>query len=335
MKNSEPSETNQTHSISGTGVLRSIFGGILMGLANLVPGISGGTMLLAAGIYPQFIDAIAELTRLRFRMASLSVLGVVVVSAGLAILLGAGALKELVVNHRWIMYSLFIGLTLGGIPAVWRLARPASASLVFSALAAFGLMVTLAVLQHFNVVGSNSSNFMMLLFAGLAGASAMILPGLSGGYILLLMGQYVPILSAVDQVKEAISAKDVSAAMEPVGSVVLPVGLGMVAGVVVVGNLIQWLLNRYRKATLGFLLGLLIGSVAGLWPFRIGVEPAVGDELKGRTVTSENIGEFDPEDWHTESFLPSGIQIASSIGLILLGVGITWGVSKIGGDESE
>ena len=100
-----------------------------MGLANLVPGISGGTMLLAAGIYPRFIDAVAEVTRFRFRFRSLLVLGCVVVAAGLGILLLAGTLKDLVVDKRWIMYSLFIGLTLGGVPVVWRMARPASTAL--------------------------------------------------------------------------------------------------------------------------------------------------------------------------------------------------------------
>lgn len=83
-----------------------------MGLANLVPGISGGTMLLAAGIYPKFINAIADITRFRFRLQSILVLGTVVAAAGLAILLFAGLLKDLVIDQRWIMYSLFIGLTL-------------------------------------------------------------------------------------------------------------------------------------------------------------------------------------------------------------------------------
>ena len=96
---------------------RGIVGGLLMGLANLVPGISGGTMLLAAGVYPNFISAIAEVTTLRFKARSLVVLATIAGSAGLAILLGAGAMKTLVVEERWMMYSLFIGLTLGGIPA--------------------------------------------------------------------------------------------------------------------------------------------------------------------------------------------------------------------------
>ncbi|MDA7903746.1 DUF368 domain-containing protein [Mariniblastus sp.] len=112
-------------------LLRSVFGGFLMGLANLVPGISGGTMLLASGIYPAFIDALADLTRFRFRVRSIIVMGAVVVSAGIGILLLAGTLKELVVHQRWMMYSIFIGLTLGGIPIVWKLARPDSTYLVY------------------------------------------------------------------------------------------------------------------------------------------------------------------------------------------------------------
>ena len=88
-------------------LLRSIFGGFLMGLANLVPGISGGTMLLASGIYPAFIDALADLTRFRFRVRSMIVIGAVVASAGIGILLLAGTLKELVVHQRWVMSQHF------------------------------------------------------------------------------------------------------------------------------------------------------------------------------------------------------------------------------------
>ena len=94
-------------------VIRSLFGGTLMGLANLVPGISGGTMLLAAGVYPRFIEALAEVTRFRFSFRTLLVLGCIVAAAGLGILLLAGTLKELVVDSRWVMYSLFIGRSLG------------------------------------------------------------------------------------------------------------------------------------------------------------------------------------------------------------------------------
>ncbi len=163
----------------------------------------------------------------------------------------------------------------------------------------------------------------------------MILPGLSGSYLLLLMGQYVPILDALDQFKDALSARDISAAMDPAMSTLLPVGLGVVAGVVLVGNLLEWLLRKYRKATLGVLLGLLLGSTVGLWPFQVGVSPQVRDIIKGRTVTLEMISEIDEEDWLTETFRPNTTQIVSSLALIAIGFGSTMGVAFIGGKEDE
>jgi len=318
---------------TSTLVTRSAYGGILMGLANLVPGISGGTMLLAAGIYPRFIDAIADVTRFRFRFRSLLVLGTVVAAAGIAILLFAGLLKDLVVDQRWIMYSLFIGLTLGGVPLVYKMVKPLSGKSIGAAVAAFAAMVGLFVMQQFGITGSGSESFLMMVIAGLAGASAMILPGVSGGYLLLLLGQYVPILGGIDQLKDALKSKDVSAAMEPGLSVVLPVGIGVVLGVVVVGNLLKWLLEKHREPTLGALLGLLLGSTVGLWPFQVGVAPKPGDTIKGQTVTEETLAEIDKEDWKTEFFLPSPVQIGASLGLVLLGLGVTIGVSKLGGDE--
>ncbi len=336
----EPASTTTPDGAAGpgTGVLavRSAFGGVLMGLANLVPGISGGTMLLVAGIYPRFVDAVAEVTRFRFRFRSLLVLGVVGLAAGLGILLLAGALKDMVINHRWIMYSLFIGLTLGGLPLVWKMAQPVKPSVYISAAIAFSLMVLLAVLQMLGVVGDGGSNSITLFLAGLAGASAMILPGLSGGYILLLMNQYLPILSGIDEFKTALKAGDISAAMEPGLKVMLPVGLGVLIGVALVSNLVKWLLKKHEKATLGFLIGLLLGSVVGLFPFQRVTEPVIGQtEIKGRLVTAENFDEFKKKDWPTEFFKPGALQVGQALGLVGLGLAITLGVARIGGEESS
>lgn len=316
-------------------VTRALFGGALMGLANLVPGISGGTMLLAAGIYPRFIDALAEVTRLRFRFPSLLVLGCVAAAAAVAILLLAGTLKGLVVDHRWVMYSLFIGLTLGGVPVVWQMARPASIPLVASGLLAFALMAALALLRGSDGASSAESNPGMLLVAGLAGASAMILPGISGGYLLLLLGQYVPILSAIDDFQTALRALlqgsgDVAAVLTPALHVGVPVGLGVVGGVVAVGNLLQWLLHHQRRITLGGLLGLLLGSVVGLWPFQQPVAPQLGDTVKGRVVTAESIAAIDPDDWPTRRFTPTSGQVAGAGLLIAAGFAATIGVSQLG-----
>lgn len=317
-------------------VVRSVIGGVLMGLANLVPGISGGTMLLAAGIYPRFINAIAEVTTLRLRAASIAVLGSVVVSAGLAILLLAGVVKELVVDHRWIMYSLFIGLTLGGIPIVWKMVRPARRSTWIGALVGFIVMVMLACSQQAQAgAGGSSSGMFMLFLAGVAGASAMILPGVSGGYLLLVLGQYIPILSAIDDFKLALKGGEMGQAIQIALQVGIPVGLGVVVGVVGVSNLLRMLLKRFEKATLGVLLGLLLGAVVGLWPFQTGVRPAVGDVVKGEAMTEALIAELDPQDYPTRYFRASGAQVGGSLGGIVVGFLITFAIVRIGGREKD
>ncbi|MCP5060598.1 MAG: DUF368 domain-containing protein [bacterium] len=311
-------------------VFRAALGGILMGLANLVPGISGGTMLLAAGVYPAFIASIAEVTTLRFERRALILLGIVAGSAGTAILLLAGPTRDLVVEQRWIMYSLFVGLTLGGVPLVWRLARPATPGLWAGAAAGFAIMVAMALGDTGQT--SNEASTVLLLLSGMAGAGAMILPGISGGYLLLLLGQYIPILGAIDKAKQALLGEagfDLTLLMEA-ATVAVPVGIGIVVGIVGISNLLRWTLDRFPKATLGLLLGLLVGAVAGLWPFQHGVAPEAGDVIKGQVISTADIAEIDPEDWRVERFGPSSSQLSGAAGLILAGLAATLLIDRVG-----
>ena len=97
-----------------------------------------------------------------------------------------------------------------------------------------------------------------------------------------------------------------------------------------VGNLLEWLLRKYKKATLGMLLGLLLGSTVGLWPFQEGVQPVPGDIIKGAVVTFENRDEIEPDDWNVTWVQPRFGQIAISLLLISGGVVATVGVAKVG-----
>lgn len=314
--------------------LRSAIGGLLMGLANLVPGISGGTMLLAAGVYPRFIQAIADVSTMRFRRESILVLGVVGFMVVVSIILFAGPVKTLVVEHRWVMYSIFIGLTLGGVPVVWAMAKPATPQMWMGAVGGFAIMALIAVAQSSGAAGDGANEGFVLMFvAGVAGASAMILPGISGGYLLLVLGVYVPILGGIDALKNALKARDFAAAMGPGLEIVLPVGVGVVIGVLVVSNLLKVFLARFEKPTLGALLGFLVGAVVGLWPFQQGVQPKVGDTFKGRIVTEESLLAITPDKWPTETFEPSGAQIGGAIGLIVAGFLVTALIARFGAEK--
>jgi putative membrane protein len=118
-------------------------------------------------------------------------------------------------------------------------------------------------------------------------------------------------------------------------TVVIPLGIGIVVGVVGVSNLLQWLLRRYEKATLGALLGLLFGAVVGLWPFQEPAEPIPGDAIKGRIVTVENASDFDRDDWRLVSFEPNHREVATAAGLIAAGFSATLLIGRLGRSDAN
>lgn len=251
-----------------TQLFRGLLGGVLMGLANLVPGVSGGTMLLAVGVYARCIDAVAKLTTLRFDRESIFLLLTVATAAALVILFLAGTVRALVIDYRWAMYSLFLGSTLGGIPVLWRLIGKPDLRVWLGALGGLAAMVITTLLPVSESQASGPSA-PLLVFAGFGAFAAMMLPGLSGGYLLVLSGQYVTILGGIDSVKTALLAADAPDWAGLIGPfrILLPFAIGSLAALVGVSNLIRHLLRAQRSATLGVLLGLLAGAVLGLWPF--------------------------------------------------------------------
>lgn len=335
MHDDHPTDQAEDEGSLASFVPRGLLGGTLMGLANLVPGISGGTMLLAAGVYPNFINAIADLTVLRIKPRPLVVLATIGGAAVLAIGLLAGPTRTLVVEQRPLMYSFFIGLTLGGLPLVWRLAQPVTRSVWFGAAAAFALMVVMAFGSESG--GGGTTSIPLLMLAGLAGASAMILPGISGGYLLLLLGLYEPILGAIDELKQGLigpAGFDLARVLASM-HVVIPVGIGVVVGVVGVSNGLRWLLARHEKPTLGVLLGLLLGAVVGLYPFQEPVAPTLGFEYHGLPVSAQDLANLPEKDWPLQRFTPSGADLGQSAGTIVLGLLLTFAISRLGANAED
>lgn len=263
-----------------------------MGLANIVPGVSGGTMVLALGMYEHFINAVADVTRPSFfrsflrldpwlrlvrfdlrgalravdvRSQSLVVLGTLGFLVVATIVLLSSVVSGLMEHHRPEMLGLFIGMTLGGAPTLLREMRPMRASGVMGAAVGFIIMAAAALLL---VPGFSQPSWAFLFVGGLVGSAAMILPGISGSYMLLVMGIYTPILFGISEFKDALRGADVALLLDRGMGIILPVGLGVVIGIAALSNILKWLLSRYHQPTLGVLLGLLLGSVIGLYPFQ-------------------------------------------------------------------
>ena len=280
----EPEHKDPVIKLTPVFVVRSIIGGVLMGVANIIPGVSGGTMILAVGLYEYFVDSVANFTRFKFRVAEIVFLGIVGVSALIAILLSVGVINWGLTNHQHIMFALFIGLTLGGVPLLYQQLKPMNTRSVVSIVVGIAFMVFITwFLQQYNL----PANFAFLFIAGIIGSAAMVLPGISGSYLLLALGLYYPVTEGISEFKDALQAMDISAAMGPAFGIMLPVGLGVLAGIAGLSNVLKWAFERAFHTTLGLLMGLLIGSVFFLYPFR---EPSHKDPFEAAApITPTNI----------------------------------------------
>jgi putative membrane protein len=280
--------------------------GALMGLANLVPGVSGGTMVLVMGFYDEFVSSIADATRLRFTKRNAIFLVILLSVAGLSIAFCAGLMRGLVANQKAAMYSLFVGLTLGGAPLLYRMMKPMNASSVILTIVGLLLMIAIAATKSDKPTSTDQpaettarevhieTAYGLDVLAGVLGVSAMVLPGISGAYMLLIIGRYEAILATIDAAQKWARSGGSNGDTAWLG-VLIPVTIGVIIGVVTLSNLLKWLLRRHERPTLGFLMGVLLGSVVGIWPF------------EGATTTSTYM-----------------------IGIVLAGIGfaVTFGLSR-------
>ncbi len=237
--------------------------GALIGVANIIPGVSGGTMAVSMGVYDQLIKAITSLRRsfyqsLRFLAPYIcgAVLGIAALSFIIRITLDRFPLQTA---------GLFIGLILGGLPALIvkskiRLIKPGYAGLfIFS----FALILTLALVNEPELQDSTFTfsiqSGLQLFAVGTIAAATMIIPGVSGSLIMMLLGWYNTIIVQISLFIEAVFTLNTEAFLN--GLIFLSLlGAGIVAGILGVAKLIEMLFRKASKLTYAFILGLIAAS---------------------------------------------------------------------------
>ncbi len=235
--------------------------GFCMGAADVVPGVSGGTMALIFGIYERLINAIRSLNlnfiRLLFSMrfkeaflsASLPFLLPLIIGILSAVVSLAKALSWLIYNHPVIIWSFFFGLVLSSIFTVGKTIREWKLSSISAA--GIGAVISFFLFGLIPLVTPNAQWF--IFFSGFVAICAMILPGISGAYILVLLGKYHYIL-------EAVNSRDLFTLFIFMS--------GALFGILTFVRIISWLLNKYHTITMAVLIGLMIGSLRRIWPWK-------------------------------------------------------------------
>ena len=286
--------------------------GFCMGSADVVPGVSGGTMAFIVGIYEELLESIRSIGRREFWQALLkfqipaafqAINGFFLISlfVGIvaAIMTLAPLLEWLLEEHPVLLWSFFFGLVVASVLMVskrittWQL--PHWIALAVGAIAAYwivGLVPT-----------QTPESWWFLLISGAFAICAMILPGISGSFILVLMGKYQFFLNAVNQ-RDLVS--------------IALAGIGALVGLVTFAQLLSWLFKRYHDATVATLTGLMIGSLRKVWPWKETLQFML--DRHGKEIPTEQINiipSFAAED-----------QLLYAIGLALLGFLVVFAIER-------
>ncbi|PKL44818.1 MAG: hypothetical protein CVV41_05485 [Candidatus Riflebacteria bacterium HGW-Riflebacteria-1] len=281
-------------------IVINLLRGFAIGVANIIPGVSGGTVALMLGIYQRLLDAISAIGPQTIKAFAAGRAGIkseleridaaflvsLGIGAGLAIVASARLMSYLLETHHDPTYGFFFGLVAASLVVPWRLVKRLAPGNVISCLVAIALVVglTLAMSGEDRLqaaqkkaliksatsatpadsttpagqttkmsVSTDSSNILLFFVSGIVAICAMILPGISGSFMLLLIGVYFDILLCINE--RQIFMLAVFAA-------------GAATGLLLFTRLLKYLLQRYADATMSFLLGLVLGSLYAIWPFK-------------------------------------------------------------------
>ncbi|MBT8046174.1 MAG: DUF368 domain-containing protein [Pontiella sp.] len=284
--------------------------GALMGAANVIPGVSGGTMALLTGIFEKLINTIKSFDIKAVKLACtfkfkelfehvdikfLSAIGIGVVAS---ILTFARVLEFLFEHYALYVWAFFFGLILASVYYVGRKISRRSTSVILLFIVGTAVAASIAFMEP----AQENASIPYLLVCGAIAMCSMILPGLSGSYVLLLMGNYQLVMI------KAVSNFDVA--------VLVPVGIGALVGLAAFARLLSWIFKKYHDQTIALLTGFIVGSLAILWPWKNAVIRTFekGDEIKEKVIGYDYaLPELNAETGIALAIMLAGIAIIALI----------------------
>jgi len=278
--------------------------GLAMGAANVIPGVSGGTIALITGIYERLINAIRRCDLDAARLLFSGKPGAAwahVDGTWLSVLLGGVAISivtlarlfEFLLTHyeRYTM-AFFFGLILISVLYVARGVSQWGASVIGSLVIGTSIAIAIATLAP----ASENDGMLYVFLCGVIAISSMILPGLSGSFVLILMGNYALVLGAI-------STFDLG--------ILIPLAVGCAVGLIVFSHILAWVFKRYADQTLALMTGFVIGSLVVIWPWK---EAIVATVARAGKPSREIITSY---EW----FFPSVLSVDTFVAVALMLVG--------------
>ncbi len=257
-------------------MIKDILKGMVIGIANVIPGVSGGTMMVAMGIYDKLIHCITHLFS-EFKK-NLQFLIPIVIGMALAIVGSSFTIEKMFDSFPFQTSLLFVGLVVGGLPVMWKNVKGNAIRLghILTFLVFFAVVVGMALLGETEGNGVeltfNLINVIKLFAVGVIAAATMVIPGVSGSMVLLLIGYYNPVLSAINDFIRSLVSFDMNGIITGVG-ILAPFGIGVLVGIFAIAKLIEIIFEKFPLYAYWAIIGLIVASPIGI--MAVGSFPAI------------------------------------------------------------
>lgn len=249
--------------------------GAMIGIANVIPGVSGGTMAVSMGIYNKLISSVSHLFS-QFKK-SIRTLLPILIGCVIGIVCFTYAIKYLLTNQPLPTCLTFLGLILGGVPVLIRemktgirksRRRKLTAMNVLAFLVMFLLAAALPFLKEstdtLTTLTATPGTMIVLFFMGIIAAATMVIPGVSGSMILMILGYYYGVINSITGFMDALKAGNWNALLGE-AAILIPFGIGCVLGIFLIAKLIEYLFERHTVSTYAAILGLILSSPFGIF----------------------------------------------------------------------
>lgn len=295
-----------------------------MGAANVVPGVSGGTIALITGIFEELIDSIKSFNLQAIKLfftgkfkefakyINLNFLIAVFLGVAISILSIAKLFGFLLDQYPVYIYSAFFGLILASVYFVGKTIEKWNFSVILSFIIGTAIAIALTVLKP----ASENSSLIYLFICGIVATCSMILPGLSGSFVLILMGNYKLVMI------EAVNDLNIK--------ILLPVVVGAVVGLVLFSNILSWVFKKYKNQTISILTGFILGSLGVLWPWKTEV---FATNSMGEIILKHGKGIVEGYSWNIpEQF---SREVIYAILWMIFGILMIWGTEFLASKKNK